>query len=291
MLIPTLNQSSVLRKQIALDLSVMSVEDLSQESLVTMSKNMLQNFVKFVPEVLLNITEFKHSFLEDTSDIRLNSDNRKFVEVISRIPFVSIQDDTAYVPEGFLGKYLDYLQVLKGAPQLCKEAQSHVFPEFKRTVASIVSSPELARNINAPVISLLRERSKIREDFNNLLNKFFDKGANNTVTTVKQVVDKNNDWTPMLHLLETTSKDMLTVDRNRLLKLVDETSELLKHLVRKAQSGGFDDMSPENIMMLSEGAYQMATEVEFYAVMHYRIMTLNVAVNDTTAALVKNHKM
>lgn len=288
---PSMNQSALLKKQIALDLVTLSTESLSQESLVTMSKNMLNNLSNFVPEVLGNILTFKQHFLEDTSDIRLSRDNRKFLETIEKIPYVSMQHDAAFVPEGFKGKYLDYLSLLKGAPVIAKDAQLSVIPQFKRAVASIVSNPDLGRELNSEMIRLLRERTKMRDRFTEDLNTFFDKGSSSTNAIISQVIDRNNDWKQVLHLLEETSMGITAIDRTKMLKQVDEISHLLTVLTNKIKSGGYDDMSPENIMMLSEGTYQLATEVEFYAVMHYRVMTLNVAINDTKAALIKNHSV
>ena len=289
--VPKLNPPKYLRTRIQTDFASLAVGDYSTESLSTMSRNMLHNLVNFVPQILDNIHSFRQSFLDDTSNIRLSSENRKFTEVIARIPYISMENDRAYVPEGLKTTYLKYLSTLQSAPAICREAQTGVLPEFKRAVAKLVSAPSLGGEIDVPVIRLLRERAKLRDDYNEELNKHFDKAGQNTVVMIKNVIERNNDWTQALHLLETSSKEMMAINRGQLLKQVDEVSDLLRHVISKAKSGGYDDMSPENIMMLSEGAYQMATEIEFYAVMHYRFTVLNVAINDTKQNIINNHQI
>ncbi|EKD22668.1 MAG: hypothetical protein ACD_84C00015G0001 [uncultured bacterium] len=60
--------------------------------------------------------------------------------------------------------------------------------------------------------------------------------------------------------------------------------------MEKIKRNEFDGMSPEIIRNLSDGAFQVASELEFYSVMHYRVTAYANAVTRTAEHFEKTMK-
>ena len=67
-------------------------------------------------------------------------------------------------------------------------------------------------------------------------------------------------------------------------------SALLNTLLTKLNRGDLDDVSPQVVKNLADGAYQAACEVEFYSVTYYKVHALAGALDRTTDTLLKTLK-
>jgi hypothetical protein len=77
------------------------------------------------------------------------------------------------------------------------------------------------------------------------------------------------------------SKEINKIERSHLNKKVDECVEMLDRISNRIHEGHFDKVSPAILIDLSDGAFQVASELEFYSIVYYRVLGLSESISRT----------
>lgn len=255
----------------------------SQESVGAVVNNMLDNVLSFVPNVLHSINHFKQSFFDDTQAIKLNREHRNFIKDIEKRSYADTRLLKAFTPEGMNKTYLEYVTALMSSPVFCLTTEQDTLNRFSLMLARLVNNKEESKSIDTSFVDHLKKRAGERDAMLAKIGECFIKGSSATETTLGAVVHRSADLEPVFVGLEKMINEINRVNRNAMMKTVDECVRMLEILMRKIKLGEYPDISPEMINVLSEGTYHMASEVEFFASTHYRVFELNTSVSDTIA--------
>ena len=116
----------------------------------------------------------------------------------------------------------------------------------------------------------------------------FKDGSTKAETTYGEVVDRNNDWGQIFPKVDGMTKTINSVSRTAVAKKMRECTEMLDVIMRKIERGDFANVSPQVAMNLSNGAFEVASELEFFAVTHYRVQAMAGAIDNTVQHVTKS---
>lgn len=261
--------------------TLVSMEVISMDGV----RNSLSNLI---PSLRSNFELFSRKFVTKEPAITLKASDRDFLKLISGEQYLNLISYAAHVPEGMTASYLEYLIVLNQSVEHCAKNTLSMMNEYSLFLAQIVTNRELKHTVrsNVPKMQTLeKERKALVER----MGKCFSQTTNATVS-YGDVVARNSDWQNVFELLEQSNRAVNFISRDTLHKKADECNRLLEIVIKQIKAGYYDDASPEVTANLSEGAYQAASELEFFSVVYYKLLTLNTAIADTIKKVTESIK-
>jgi hypothetical protein len=187
---------------------------------------------------------------------------------------------TAYVPEGLRTSYLEYAVLLDNAVVHASQLMDNVLVPYSAYLAALVTNTEQKlsnQNIKLDYPAM----AKTRDVINAALGQCFTPGSSKAEASIGQVVKRNADWPAVF----TTSQNLITtinkVDRRALQRKIEECTDLLDRIAAKIKRDEFEGVSPQVVDNLADGAFQVASELEFYSVTFYKVLALTESVNRT----------
>jgi hypothetical protein len=212
--------------------------------------------------------------------IKLNKDQKKFLKVLEAIPYSEVGELKAYVPEGMNCTYLEYLALLLPVTEYFKGLQSNVVQPYCLFLAQLVSDVKSSTTTDSQA-QVYRKIQSHREYTYSAFSKLYDKDSYVAETKVKSVVQRNADWTSILNRVNEATANIQAVDIDMLKKQVISATEYLELIYQDLQKGTDKQTSKEAASRLAEGAYQVASELEFFATTYYRVLALNGQIANT----------
>lgn len=231
---------------------------------------------RIIPSVADNLASFKGMFVQ--APMVSLSGEKDFLKSLDKRTYPSLMPLTAYVPEGMKKTYVEYAEKLFAAVNHVAVAPS-IIDEYATFLSMLVS------NKDAILETATRKRAwealyKKREEANHALQSCFD-SSTTTTRKIEDVIKRNADWKPLTDLINEMNVGIARIERSHLNKQVENCSDLIERIRKLIDQGHFEKSSPETIMDLADGAYQVASELEFYAVVFYRVQGLTQAVERT----------
>lgn len=237
---------------------------------------------KIFPAVTESITGFVGRFTNDQPAMSLASEQSYMLREIPKHTYVDLMDLTAYKPQGLEVDLVEYVDNLEVAVSHATETFHKLLPEFTLMLSRLISQEDYQMN-SASMVKQYKDLDKQREIMNKDIGGCFKKGSTEAQTTYGKLVKRNADWKEIFERVEKMTIAMNGVDRKVLNKKVEETVELLSVLANKIERGELAKISPQLVEGISEGAYQLGSELEFFSVTYYRLMELTGTMNKTIA--------
>lgn len=204
----------------------------------------------------------------------------KFLRDLPKHTYLDVSPLTAYVPEGMDVTYLEYSTQLLAAAKHASGILDHIMSPYSVFLARLVTNKELQLS-TMPLNLEFAKLGKERDALNKYMGECFKPGSSATQRSIGDVVNRNADWSAVFVNMDAMSKLVMHVDRKALNKKVEENSKYLEQLMSKVKHGELNDVSPEVVRSMAEGAFQAASELEFFAATYYRVIAFNNAVNNT----------
>ena len=221
--------------------------------------------------------------------IPLPKDAKAFISEIKKHRYLDISPLTAYVPAGLEATYDIYETKLRHAVEHCDGIFERVLNPYASYLSQLITNKEAQlETINKRAYH--KQMELTRDEINKEIGSVFKKGSTVTQSSLGSVVSRNNDWEPVMQRVFLLSDRMNRIDRKALTKKITECSQLLDTLHGMIRRGEMMGVTPEVVENLSEGAYQVARELEFYSVTFYRVQALAESVNNTTASVMATLK-
>lgn len=231
------------------------------------------------PSIVANVKGFFGKFVPGESGIVLGFNEAAFIKEIIKRPYLDISPLAAFVPEGMDTTYLKYSESLLLSTTHAANILSGVMTGYTTFLGQLISNTDskLASVRLMTHEGLEDNRKKLNEE----LGKCFKHGSTKTEVTLGDVVDRNSDWEHVLRTSDVMFKLINSVDRKALNKKIDECASMLDIVLAKIKRDEFVGMSPETIENLSNGAYRVASELEYFSVTYYNVLAFSIALTHT----------
>lgn len=214
--------------------------------------------------------------------IQLTPDARSFVNDIARKhSYIDIAPLTAWVPQGFTGDYLSYAPSLQAQVAHVEQLLGTTLGPFTGFLAKVLTNydDQLSTQTNS-YIQLEKVRTTLEVDN----AKHFKAGSVVVQSSLGNVVKRNADWEVVLQLTNELTTRMNKIDRRMINKKIAESADLLERLIRQIKNKKIEHLTPQVVTNISNGAFQVAKEVEFYSIVYYRVMAFSDAISKTVSA-------
>lgn len=260
------NQLHILRQAVAL-------ESLSM-------RDMTAYFQDIMPSLHTSFKDFMGRFNPKQQPIQgFTSSQREFEKELSGRPYMSVSQITAFIPEGLDVPYIDYAEVLLDAVKHASKVMDVLVP-YSAYLAQLVTDKEATlstKSFEAEFKLIEAERKRINEE----LGACFKKGSSKAEAAIGDVVQRNGDWANVFHRCNDIMTTINDVNRGALLKKVNECNTYLEIILKMAREGKVERVASNTVLNLADGAYQVASELEFYAVAYYKAEVFVACVNQT----------
>lgn len=216
----------------------------------------------------------------------LGRDHRKFLERVNLHSYGSLREFKAFAPAGLNTTYLNYLGLLSQAVDHVLQFQPKTINPYLIFLAQLTSSRNAALSTDSHEAEN-KALQATRAEFDKQFATMFRTNVHETVTKVGNVIERNADWPEVFQKsLELATKieglKLTTIQHG--VKQAEDYLDIIFHL---AQTGKLESATPEVLNAIAEGAYQVASELEFLSVIYYRCLTVNQAIKDTMDGMMK----
>lgn len=269
-----------------------SLEELQRQrdwmALETMSMtmpNVAELLNRALPEVTKTFRELAAKFSPKGEALEIKGDQKDFLKLIENHRYLDLAPLRASVPEGLNVTYLHYLNELTPMVAHAVEVGALV-ANYKTYLATVITNRDhRIASTNAATIykGLEDKRARWAKD----LGACFKNGSHNTNVTYGDVVERNNEWTLVFQLANKLSKQLDTVNRKDLHQGVSDISHLVDKFMGLVKGGHIQEGSAEMVYAVAEGAFQVASEIELFAILYYRLLAINAMLKDTTESISK----
>lgn len=262
----SLNTLRINKEVVALEAGLLSnVADLLRNIFPTISKEFTGLVGKFsTPEKVVKLTSSQKAFLKE----------------LEQHTYLNIAPLAAYVPEGMDVTYLSFLDVLKDATEHCEHLLDVTMVDYCKFLGNLINNAD-AKLDSSSLVPIYKNLQVNREELNKRFLECFKHGSSRTEVSIGNVVSRNSDWPKIFELTEDVNREIEMVDREKLSKKILECVQLINVIQNKIKRNEFEGISPEAVNTLADGAFQIASELEFYSVIHYRVIAITTAINRT----------
>jgi len=235
---------------------------------------------KSFPSFIGEVKGFFNHFSPNDSGIKLTSKQNDFIRSLGKHAYMEISALKAYVPEGMNATYFEYSSELLIAVMHASRVLSGPMSAYTVFLSQIVTNKE-QRLSTLSSSKVHKELAAEREKHNAKLGKCFAKGSTEAESTLGKVTERNGDWQHIFANSENMMRLMNGVDRKVLNKKVEECTLLLEKIMEMVRRGEFDDLSPQSFDNLASGAYEIASELEFFSAIYYKVEAFANSLNRT----------
>jgi hypothetical protein len=241
--------------------------------------------VDTLPNIIMGLSSVGQT-LEIDKKAPLSKDQHKFLKIVKEIPYSELRELKAFNAEGVKVSYLDFLMLLDPTMHYVNNIQKQVLEPYMFFLAQLVTDKKASistQNDKLDYQKLEKAREAIFKDF----SKMYDKDSYKASCNVKDVVDRNADWTVVLEKNAACMHMVNAIDRHLIRSQITLCTDYLNIIYNNLKSGDTEKNSPEVAERLSNGAYQVASEIQLLSTTHYRALALNGSIENTIAAIVK----
>lgn len=236
-------------------------------------------FKNFMPSIKASFQEISNSFNPSAAGVALLPSSSEFLKDIPKHSYMDVKILSAFVPEGMDAKYRAYAEVLLRAAKHAAEAPKRL-SDFNVYLGRLHSATGGHRSTEDGTLAY-RDMEKTRKEINREIGDCFTSGSSRVETTIGKVIDRNADWQDIFAMCDAMTSEVMSVDRKKLQKQIQDCNEFLAAVERKLKAAEFEGVSPNVVQNLADGAYQLASELEFFAATYYRVEVFVTSVNRT----------
>jgi hypothetical protein len=240
------------------------------------------------PDIKKHFLDFTQRFSGTDKPVPLSRHQASFMKLLERHNYVDISPLTVYCPEGMKGTYLELAAVLKrGAEHSAKVMD--LLNQYTTYLALLITNEyqRFSTENSAKVYQGLQEaRTSLLKD----IGACFNPGRHDTTMKYGEAVARNKDWELVFGEVDTLSKLSNSVSREKLNAKVKEATQYMEKIVQMLKDGKMESTAYEVAQELSEGAYQIACELEFFSTMYFRVMAFNTSINESVDKITDNLK-
>lgn len=239
---------------------------------------------KVFPTIQAGVHEFVNFFNTTESGVQsLNQHQVTFLSALKGHSYGNLMSVSLAVPEGLAVSYVDYLDALAPAVDMAMQIPA-LLTEYSSYVASLISTNSAMLESTSLELKYARDE-QARQRLLDQIAACFKQGDMTALLPLSKVIRRSADWTEVVARADKLALILNNVDRNALNKQIQETTGLLDLLAKRVVSGEMKEASPEVLLHLSNGAYQIGKSLEFFSVVYYRVKVLNVVLTSNMQKL------
>lgn len=259
----------------------------ASESLSSQVSNIGGKLLKLMPEIVTGFFTVKDDLaapkeaLPKLREAKLRGNQEDFLRITRDIPYSELRELRAYVPAGLSTTYLDAFGALLPATEYIMAIRGQVIEPYMHLLGQLVSDQNSTLSTK-DYSKIFQKAQATRKAVMGNLDGCFVRGDKNE-TTVRHVIGRNADWPAVLQANNTVVANLDAIDLPGIERQLQQCSDYLTILFERLKEGGMANASPEVANGLSEGAYNVALEMQMLAAVYFRALQMSQSVESTVA--------
>lgn len=210
---------------------------------------------------------------EDTNIFKFTSGEDKILKELATTDYEDMTKLKLWVPEGFRGNMLSYFKDLNLALDYNQDVSLPALQEFYVLIADIITNKE-AKKANKDLSNQTKGYSKSRIEYNKILSSYFAPGSTQAEQEYRTLFKTNKELYECYLERHKLLKKLSQISIKAYTEQVEKIKSSMQILIDLADNGTITELSPVQAKNVSEGAYEMGYQVEFFSVNYFRSMSL-----------------
>ena len=250
------------------------------------SNNILGSSLNLLPSLVSELSGSMNSLIETAKSFNIVD-----LKALIRNNFLGVKDvpeDTLKklfipVPEGFIGKAIEYQASLGFCLDYYDEVTAKSLKEFYVRVAAFITNKDRKLSIKDDS-NVFKQNEQSRTTLTKELTTYFNKG-NTGRTLFHDVYDGYGDFKQASKTNGVLIKRLEKYDLKNIANQVKRIVDTLDLAIKSGKEGSYDKASNEALMGLANGTFELAQQIEFFAVTIYRIKALAFSISETDSKI------
>ena len=239
--------------------------------------NAVQSVIDFFPSMTSSIEKGFNRLIGvkqfvDTGrngEFNLDSKEKNIRDKLTEFPYSDLMKLRLPAPEGFLGNYPSYFESLLESFHYHRKVCLPALEDYYELVANVVT------NKNARVSLKDNDRkykdlTQNRTQLNLSIAKFYISSSSQNEVEYRKLFANNDEVIKTFKLRHQLMAELKNTNVQEVKELVNQINDALNTLIEIAKNGDMEQLSTAQLKNLTAGAYEIASQVEFFAVNYYR---------------------
>lgn len=262
---------------------------ISAESLGGSSHGASNPLRETVREFMAGIRSFVNSSNSELNRARVSlfMPDRKLNQEIKTRNYTDIQKVTVYIPVGMSAPWIEYLDHLSAAVDICSNVKNEVLDPAATYVAYLLSEPErLANALDSQHANKVSFHTTEIEAVKKGIASCFESKSEEPMTHYGRVFLRNQEFEQVTQDIRVIVDKMSKVNTGDLVEAADNMGKNLDKLYLRMRSNPEEyRLSNTTANEMSELIYNTAKELEFVAAVAIMVQVAEKAISDTTDKL------
>ena len=259
---------------VTLCLKTLSIEDLQANDSTVV-------FNQVLPQLVHQLNAVKEGLLSPFTALTalFSSKEKKVLSHLDAINYIEISQSLVSVPEGFQGKFVDYLKLLESLSTQAYQDANEFIKEYHLLLSSFITNKE--DRISAKDLSFYYNRMEQRTlERTKEIAEYFQAPTKLNRVKFQSVVDRLADVQEIDRLAKQI-KNQHTTDSLKGIELsVNKIVAMLDIIIHQMKQEDTSKISRQAARNLSEGAYHLARYIEYVSLTHFRTTSMLKIVDD-----------
>jgi len=238
--------------------------------------NLLDTFRNIIPSLTSKIKDTASLITDVVFEDKLGKDvkeckhiHSKLLPKFKHVSYANYDKLLIATPEGFKGKFLDYVELLnKLLPDVYSSA-NNILAEYNFILSSFISNKDEKTAIKDHRL-FFNKVSEKQKEYIKSMNEFFPEGNDKTRSYLGNVVDRFADLDDIVNALVKLDRQHNKQNIKDIINSTNNCITLLDIIINNVETKGIDKVSGNAAMNIAEGAYAVAKYVEFISVFRFR---------------------
>lgn len=251
--------------------------------MVAMEANVLSNMASTLSKVFPSIVEKVTNIFAVTKELPeikfgFSAEQKFVINNMHNVQYLDLADCKVIVPEHFSGNLIAYGTVLNTALTKHRKNSTAALRDFNVYLSQFLASKD-AKSSTVDLTSEYYTFHKERDATIAILSAFTKEHSESSVDLGK-VISRKDDLRILFDESGALKRQMETINVKELNEGVKRCVELINMIVEQIEKGNITNVTPETTKNLAYGATEVAKEIEFFAVLYFRVMGFSVCVDN-----------
>ena len=222
--------------------------------------------------------------LRESGGIVLSKDKEFVLKELAHFKYVNYMDLDTVVPEGFVGNFIEYCEVLQEHCDKIVKMSNEVLQPYYVYLSTFVTNKDSKISTKSN-LNLYKQLEQERKRLHLLASKFFMNGSFQATRPISSVIRRNEDFKELYRSVTDLESKLRGIDVVVFNSQVKSCVTLLDSIILQTKTNASSMISPEAARNLAEGAYEIAREIEFFATTSFAIQVFIQSVNELTTKM------
>lgn len=242
---------------------------------IALEANVLTNMVQTIAKVFPSIAEKVTSMFAVTKELpeltfSFSKEQKFVIENMHNVQYLDMADQKVFVPENFTGNIVEYGKLLEVLINKHRKSATDGLQNFNVYLSQFISNKD-AKLSTVDATEVYYKMHKERDDSVSSLVSFTSDNSQ-TSFPLGKIISRKDDLRILFDNKGSIQRQIENVDLKELNAGVKKCVDLIDLVVDQIEKGLITNVTPESTKNLAYGASEVAKEIEFFAVLYFRVI-------------------